>query len=338
MKKAILMILMAGLWLGAAEPYPVDRVSPGSLAETVANLDEGVVWVWWAVPLVEGSGPVCCSRSHRRLRIPGDGCELDGSRWGMTIHDHRLSPGESLVVYARLREGRVDRIRSYTSSCPVSSSDGMLVEVRDVSPEESVRFLEELVRSRGSQGDDALAAIALHSWPGATEALERVADVDLRHDLQSEAVFWLGSMRGEDGHGVLQRLIAQRPDADLLGEIAFALSESSAPEALDTLIGLAEGAESADARGQALFWLANRGGDRAAAAVIRAVSSDASSDVREEAVFALSQLPEGQGTEELLRIARSRSYDAAVRQQAIFWLVQSEDPRGEALLMELIAN
>jgi hypothetical protein len=58
-------------------------------------------------------------------------------------------------------------------------------------------------------------------------------------------------------------------------------------------------------------------------------------DARDAAVFALSQLRGKQGVEPLLQIARSHR-DPEVRQQAIFWLGQSGDPRAVALFREIL--
>ena len=58
--------------------------------------------------------------------------------------------------------------------------------------------------------------------------------------------------------------------------------------------------------------------------------------MREQAIFALSQLPNGQGTDLLLEIVRDKSQEASVRQQALFWLAQSEDDRALDLISGLL--
>ena len=67
-----------------------------------------------------------------------------------------------------------------------------------------------------------------------------------------------------------------------------------------------------------------------------AVDSDPDREVREQAIFALSQLPDGQGTDLLLELVRDPSQDATVRQEALFWLAHSEDDRALDLISDIL--
>ena len=58
-------------------------------------------------------------------------------------------------------------------------------------------------------------------------------------------------------------------------------------------------------------------------------------DVKKKAVFALSQIPNGEGVPELIRVARENK-TPAVRKQAMFWLGQSKDPRALAFFKMLL--
>ena len=58
--------------------------------------------------------------------------------------------------------------------------------------------------------------------------------------------------------------------------------------------------------------------------------------MREEAIFALSQLPEQEGTELLLEIVRDGSRPDEVRQEALFWLVQSDEDRALDLVSDIL--
>ena len=79
-------------------------------------------------------------------------------------------------------------------------------------------------------------------------------------------------------------------------------------------------------RSDALFWLAQRAGQQAAATIAEAIDRDPDTDVKKRAVFALSQLPKDEGVPKLMDVAKNNR-NAAVRQQAMFWLGQSNDPR-----------
>ena len=64
----------------------------------------------------------------------------------------------------------------------------------------------------------------------------------------------------------------------------------------------------------------------AAAAIVDAIERDPDTDVKKRAVFALSQLPKDESIPKLIDVAKGNR-NAAVRQQAMFWLGQSNDPR-----------
>jgi HEAT repeat protein len=101
------------------------------------------------------------------------------------------------------------------------------------------------------------------------------------------------------------------------------------------LVELARGGPWADTRGQALFWLAQRAGAEARAAITRAIEEDPETDVKRQAVFALSEMPPDQGDPLLIDLAR-RHRNPAVREQAFFWLGESEDPRALRFFEEVL--
>ena len=61
------------------------------------------------------------------------------------------------------------------------------------------------------------------------------------------------------------------------------------------------------------------------------------SEVKKKAVFALSEMPDGQGVPLLIGLARTHK-NPAVRQEAVFWLGQSEDPRALAFLEDVLLH
>ena len=93
-----------------------------------------------------------------------------------------------------------------------------------------------------------------------------------------------------------------------------------------------------DTRKQAVFWLGQAAGDKALAGLDSlALADDEDMEVREAAVFALSQLPPDQSIPALIRIARDHR-DARLRQRAMFWLAQSDDPRAVDLFAEILTR
>ena len=110
------------------------------------------------------------------------------------------------------------------------------------------------------------------------------------------------------------------------------------------LLGIAADSSRASrsTRHDALFWagrfaaakVAGHGEDIAA---MEDDDRDDRDDARDAAVFALSQLRGKQGVEPLIEVARSHK-DPQLRQKAIFWLGESNDPRALALFREILGG
>ena len=68
-----------------------------------------------------------------------------------------------------------------------------------------------------------------------------------------------------------------------------------------------------------------------------AIENDPETDVKKKAVFALSQLPKDEGIPKLVHVARANR-NREVRQDAMFWLGQSNDPRALAFFEEVLTR
>jgi hypothetical protein len=341
------MRVLASLFLMAlaasAQPNVEDaRVetlpATGGLSEAVRQAGRGgdPVWVSWTVPVIEGHGYSCCW--NRELKPSLCRLETKNQSWGSSGEDLRQEP--YLNVLVRLQDGKVERVRSVSPSCPLNAGGRRFVWVEGVKPEESVRFLAELVRSAPGKGsnvdEEGLDALAFHRNSGALEALSEFATSDrYRRDLREHALFWLGEARGRAGYEVVMRVLRADKDDDIREKALFALSESPVPEAGEVLVRTARSDRSPGVRSQAMFWLSQIDHPQAPATILEAVAKDADSDVREQAVFALSQLPDGKGVPLLIRLGRE-SKDREVRKQALFWLTESDDPEAMKFLEKML--
>ncbi|MCC6928965.1 MAG: HEAT repeat domain-containing protein [Gemmatimonadaceae bacterium] len=93
-----------------------------------------------------------------------------------------------------------------------------------------------------------------------------------------------------------------------------------------------------EVRRQAVFWLGQLAEAPATAGLDELVGEAAlDRDVREQAIFALSQRPRDEGIPALIKVVRT-SRDPELRKKALFWLGQSDDPRGLQLIEELLAK
>ena len=159
---------------------------------------------------------------------------------------------------------------------------------------------------------------------------------------------WIGEPRARDGRDL--GTVAAAEAARYLLEVATRTDGSRGARAVSaavyadstvvwpTLLRLARDSMPGrqPVRKEATFWLS-----RFAIAVIGGhpstlVDDDEQSDeVKLQAVFVLSQLPDREGIEPLLGVARSRA-ELGIRQRALFWLGQSGDARAVTLFESLL--
>jgi hypothetical protein len=125
-----------------------------------------------------------------------------------------------------------------------------------------------------------------------------------------------------------------RVSEDALATIA--LHRGEAPRRF--LVEAAQGAAEGEIRKSAMFWLAQTGAGESEAVIRQAIANDPDHDVREEAVFALSLLPEERAVDALTAVLRDRRLQREVRENALFWLAQSESDRALAVIEGLLAG
>jgi HEAT repeat protein len=302
-----------------------------NLASTMAAArnSRASTWLSWSVPSAI-DGNACCW-DNRESRATNS-CSLASNSYGMNMSsDEGRTADPTLVVYAHVAGGEVDKLRVYSASCRIDRAGETVREVAGVSAAESVAYLESLVkasdddRAAKRRADGALSAIAMHDDKSADAVLERVAREGQTKQLRHSAAFWLGNTRERAGYDALLRLRSSA-DAAFRDHLTFCFSQSKVKEASATLIDMAKNDPSPRVRGQALFWIAQKAGKMADADVIRAATDDPDVEVKKKAVFALSQIPHGEGVPDLIRVAQENK-SREVRKQAMFWLGQSKDPR-----------
>jgi hypothetical protein len=161
----------------------------------------------------------------------------------------------------------------------------------------------------------------------------RTATPECEIDAGGLPVTWLENVKADDSAAWLASVV-NGPNADARDRfnsvtrpavVALGMNEGAA--ASRALVNVARNHQTPKVRENALFWLSQRAGDSLApAAIAEAIEKDPDTGVRRQAVFALSQLPKDESVPKLIDVARNNR-NAAVRQQAMFWLGQSNDPR-----------
>jgi len=236
-------------------------------------------WIGYAVP-TEGRHQMCCWDSTDSVGLGCPGCRLEG-RGSFTMHGDRDHPSdrtlslegdETLLVLFRAEQGRLDRIRAYSSGCALDAGGLSVVWLTDVRPAESVKLLRSLVAAGVSEekGDrrvdePALAALAFHADPSALEALIGLARQGGSAHLRGQALFWLAQRAGSKAAGEITRAIEEDPETDVKKRAVFALSQLPRDEGVPLLIDTARKNRNPAVRKQAMFWLGQSNDPRALA-------------------------------------------------------------------------
>ena len=281
-------------------------------------------WYSWQVAAVDDAPGWCCV-DWNRGRSTATACDLDANDFNFGhfnfADDGSRATGESeLQVYALIRGGEAVRVRAMSPACPVESQES-ITDLGHVEPAASLAWLRQWVRDDHS---NALAAIALHRGPESLAFLTDLALHEADTELREEAVFWLSQARIAESKATIVDLLFEDKDPDMRAHAAFALAQSSAPERTELLIRQGREDRAADVRGEAWLWLAQSGAPESEAAIFAALREDPSEDGREQAVFALSELPDERAVGSLTQIVRDTGMDLAIREQALFWLAQSD--------------
>ncbi len=180
-------------------------------------------------------------------------------------------------------------------------------------------------------------ALGQHDDPRAAEALQRFArDGSSPTELRARAIFWMSQQGNAESATFVRDLYGSLQNAELKERVLFAVAQDPSPESRAWLLARArDTGESVEVRKKALFWAGQAGMSASEAAELYRTSPDA--EMKEQALFVLMQLEEdrGQAVDVLMDIARNED-DRRLRERAIFWLGQSDDPRVAPFLLELV--
>lgn len=276
-------------------------------------------WYTWQVAAVDGAPSWCCV-DWNRGRLTPIACDLDGNHFSFSDDSSNAAIEGEVQVYTLISGGKAIRVRAMSPACPVKSR-GPITDFGRVAPAASLGWLKHQVRDDDS---NALPAIAVHRGPEALAFLTDLALHDQDTELREEAVFWLGQVRIAESKATIVELMFGDPDPDMRASAAFALAESVAPDRTELLIRLGREDRDPEVRGQAWFWLAQTGAPESEGAIFEALRNDPSAGAREDAVFALSQLPDERAVSSLVKIVHDVRMEQEMREQALFWLVQSD--------------
>jgi HEAT repeat protein len=254
-----LAFLAAGLPASAQPRFTNAQVSnqavTGTLNATVRGLAGQAVesaWIGWETAAVP--------------RRRGDNwCWSDGT----VIQSNRLEPADTIFIFLRVENRRIERVRMFDDGCPVDAGNRPVTWLRDVPPAESIALLAALAgdttASESRVWKGALAALAQHAGPAAAQPLLRLARQAPESRLRGEALFWLAQRAGREAALAITDAIANDPETDVKKRAVFALSQLPADEGVPRLIDVARTHRNPAVRKQAMFWLGQSKDSRALA-------------------------------------------------------------------------
>jgi HEAT repeats len=324
------------LWLALAPTLTL--LAPGAEIAADDPLEFPVDgWYSWQVPAVDNAPNWCCLHWSAG-RSTAIACDLEGNHFNFADDSSQAGTYGEVQVYALIRDGKAVRVRALSPACPVESREPIR-HIGRVEPAVSLAWLKPQVHAKVHKEDsNALAAIAVHRG---REALAFLTDLALHEkdaELREEAVFWLGQVRITESRATIVDLMFGDKNPDLRAHAAFSLAQSSAPDRTELLIRLGREDRDADVRGQAWLWLAQTGAPESEAAIFAALRQDPSAGAREEAVFALSELPDERAVRSLVKIVHDAGWDRVIREQALFWLVQSDSDEAYEAIDTLLSK
>jgi len=185
--------------------------------------------------------------------------------------------------------------------------------------------------------EHALHALGMMSDPAASSILREFAESEsAAPDLRAQAIFGMSQHATAADADFLRSLFSRSEDAETREAILFALSQvsddgASAQWLMEIAMDTSEGTEM---RTQALF-MASQAGSVSSADLIGVYDRAQDSELKGQTLFILSQQEDSAAFDKLLDVARNES-DPDLRQNAVFWIGQSGDPRAEQILLDIL--
>ena len=293
-------------------------------------------WYTWRVTAAAAAPNWCCYSWNSGVAREKT-CDLDSSNHGFSSSDDETNNSDELQVYLKMASGNVTDIRAMSAQCPVTSRSA-ITDLGVIATNDSIDRLQASFDADEDVASGALAAVSAHAGKRSLDLLLATARKGKNLELRKEAVFWTAMIRGPEAADDIAKLMFSDSNPDFREHVAFAYSQSDIENRSAALIKLGKQDANAEVRSQAWFWLAQTGAPEAEAEISRAIAHDKNSDVREEAVFALSQLPDDRAVKALAAVLENQKLDREIREQALFWLAQSDSDQAFAYVDRLFGG
>ncbi len=303
-----------------------ERRSDGAL-----TLDENG-WHAWTVDAVENAPAWCCS-TWKKGHARGEACDLDSRYYGFSRPSERAVT-EEMQVFVKITDGRAESIRTYGKSCAVNQD--AVIDHGKIATATSLSWLGRQVGSSEKLTGSALGSIAVHDSVQAQRLLESSTGASHPLETRKQAIFWMGQARALQSEEALSRLMLTDSVNDIREHAVFSISQSVLPNRLELIEKSARSDTDPKVRGQSWFWLAQTGEVRVAPRILSGMEAESNRYVLKQAVFALSQLPDDDAVNALIRVVEQSGQERGIRKQALFWMAQNDSPRAVEYLAAVL--
>lgn len=158
---------------------------------------------------------------------------------------------------------------------------------------------------------------------------------DVDPEVRAMAVHGLAQRPSPENAALLRQLFDDVDDPEVRGQILFALTQM--PDAVDgdwLLEIFSDPNEEPEIREMALF-MAGQSGDVDARVLGQMYDNTDDAELKGLILFTLTRVDSDAAFEKMLDIARNEE-DSELREQAVFWIGQSGDPRAQDVLLEIL--
>lgn len=275
-----------------------------------------------------------------RSRYPRSEYAPDSYYWEAYAR-YRIGGRESLRNALRLLQ---DQARSHASASTRNAGDAELLETRTLrelaklGDADAARRLSVIASSAGTPSASATASpSASASASGRRSRGGGRRDCDDEDDVQAAALNAVLQMNSERAIPILEKVLARRdPESVCLRRKAiFIVSQHKNERVEQMLLDAVKTDPDAEVREQAVFWLSQVNSPRSTAALESLLVTSQDRAVQEKAIFSLSQQNRPEARQALRNYASRDDAPEDLRDNAVFWLGQSNDAENLAFLQGL---
>jgi HEAT repeat protein len=201
----------------------------------------------------------------------------------------------------------------------------------DAATREDARSLAVLISGKLAERGNAGAAQNI------TEQAQQQGCPEEEDDVRVMALNALLNMDSERALPLLQQVL-QRRDAcsvELRRKAVWLISQQDSDETAAILLDVVRGDPDGEVREQAVFWLSQVDNEEAVAALDSLLMESDDRAVQEKAIFALAQHESHRSAEILRNYVRRSDVPEDLRENAIFWLGQSDSSENQQFLRDL---